>query len=87
MYAQDYYDRPYIVLKLREALQNEKLLQQNHEGERDTYLLSLATARVLQCSSILRDPKRLAKFTKNVEKEIKALMWREKKNRQYRKIG
>ena len=87
LYSQDYYDRPYIVQKLREALKNERFIQQHHDEERETYLTHLATAKVLHRAPHLSRSEFSTEREHSIRKEIQELIKRERKKKQYSKIG
>jgi hypothetical protein len=87
LYSCDYFNRPLIVSKLREARQWKKSCQKNHVPLRKEWLESLATAKVLHRAPYLASEEQAGELQRRMEKELKELKKREYKRRQYRTIN
>ncbi len=80
-------DRPSIVRNLREAKAYKRSLEPHHSQLRENYLTKLAEAKVLQRAPYLSAPEYTQELQQRQDKEIKQLIYREKKKLQFKKIG
>ena len=87
MYSCDYFNRPTIVNHLRAARATKLSLQEKDAPSRQSYLEALATAKVLHRAPHLNSEENSAGLKIRMEKELKELIKREYKRRQYNKIN
>ncbi len=81
------FDRPTIVIYLREARKLKQTLQKTSVPLRKDYLMKLSEAKVIHRAPHLQAAEYTQELEIRMEKELKELIKREEKKRQYKKIG